>query len=72
MIDTGPLCDRGVVCFRNIIKDTPDHEYYFSYHHTAGDSMSIMNPDDMDSNVVGIASFLYIIADLEKTVRDVK
>ena len=26
----------------------------------------------MDSNVVGIASFLYIIADLDKTVRDVK
>jgi hypothetical protein len=25
----------------------------------------------MDSNVVGIASFLYIIADLDKTVRDV-
>ena len=25
MIDTGPLCDEGVVCFRNIIKDTEDH-----------------------------------------------
>ena len=33
--------------------------------------MSIMNADDMDSNVVGMAAFLYIIADLEKTVRDV-
>ena len=72
MIDTGPLCDRGVPCFRNIIKDTEDHEYYFSYHHTAGDTITIMNPDEMDSNVVGIATFLYIIADLDKTVRDVK
>jgi len=48
----------------NSIQDTADHSFYFKYHHTAGDTMSIMNPDDMDSNVVGIASFLYIIADL--------
>ena len=33
--------------------------------------MSIMDADDMDSNVVGIAAFLYIIADLEQTIRDV-
>ena len=33
--------------------------------------MSIMDKDGMDSNVVGIAAFLYIIADLDKTVRDV-
>ena len=33
--------------------------------------MSVMDPDDMDSNVVGIAAFLYILADLEQTVRDV-
>ena len=56
----------------NTIKDTDDHSFYFRYHHTAGDTISIMNPDETDSNVVGIASFLYIIADLDKTVRDVK
>ena len=33
--------------------------------------MSMMNPDEMDSNVVGIAAFLYIIADLDVTVRSV-
>jgi len=33
--------------------------------------MSMMDPDDLDSNVVGIAAFLYIIADLNSTVRDV-
>ena len=33
--------------------------------------MTIMDKDGMDSNVVGIAAFLYIIADLDKTVRDV-
>ena len=41
------------------------------YHHTAGDSMTMMNADELDSNVAGIAAFLYIIADLDKTVRDV-
>ena len=71
MVDNGPLCDEGVACFKNLIKDTEDHEYYFRYHHTAGDSMSVMNPEEMDSNVLGIATFLYIVADLEKTVRTV-
>lgn len=33
--------------------------------------MTMMNTDDLDSNVVGIAAFLYILADLEKTVRNV-
>ena len=61
----------GVPIFDNKIQDTPDHSYYFRYHHSAGDSMEMMNPDDMDSNVIGIASFLFIIADLDVTVRDV-
>ena len=71
MVDTTPLYELGVPAFKNLIKDTEDHDFYFRYHHTAGDSMTIMNPDEMDSNVVGIAAFLYIIADLDKTVRDV-
>ena len=33
--------------------------------------MTILNPDDMDSNVLGIAAFLYIIADLEVSLRNV-
>lgn len=33
--------------------------------------MSIMNPDEMDSNVLGIAGMLYILADLDKSLRDV-
>ena len=33
--------------------------------------MTMMNTDDLDSNVVGIAAFLYIIADLETTVKNV-
>lgn len=70
-VDTEPLGDKGVPVFDNMIQDTPDHSYYFRYHHSAGDTLSIMDPDDMDSNVVGIAAFLYILADLQKTVREV-
>ena len=33
--------------------------------------MSMMNPDQMDSNVVGIASLLYILGDLDKSLRTV-
>jgi carboxypeptidase Q len=70
--DVEPLYTQGgVPIFNNYIQDTPDHEFYFRYHHSAGDSMLMMNADDLDSNVVGIAAFLFIIADLEQTVRTV-
>jgi carboxypeptidase Q len=68
--DVEPLHEKGVPIFNNMVQDSPDHAFYFRYHHTAGDSMTMMNSDDMDSNVVGIASFLYILADLENSVRD--
>ena len=69
--DIEALGELGVPIFDNVVQDTPDHSFYFKYHHSAGDSMSMMDPDDMDSNVVGIAAFLYILADLDKSVRDV-
>ena len=47
---------------RNIYKD-PNDDYYFRYHHSAGDTMNILDPDQMDSNVFAISSMMYIIAD---------
>jgi len=68
--DVEPLyTEGGVPMLNNIVQDTPDHQFYFKYHHSAGDSMSIMDPDDMDSNVAGIAAMLYIIADLDVSLR---
>lgn len=61
-VDTKPLGDRGVPLMRNIYKD-PNDDYYFKYHHSAGDTMNILNPDEMDSNVFAISSMMYIIAD---------
>jgi len=48
----------------NLIEDTSDHEYYFTYHHSAGDTMSIMDGDLLDGNVLGVAAMFYILADL--------
>ena len=67
-VDTGPLRQRGIPTMINLIEDTPDHEYYFTYHHSAGDTMSIMDPDLLDSNVVGVAAMFYILADLENSI----
>jgi hypothetical protein len=30
--------------------------------------MTMMNADDLDSNVLGVASIFYIIADIENTI----
>jgi carboxypeptidase Q len=62
--DIEDLYPKGVPIFANNVNDTEDSHYYFKYHHSAGDTMEIINPDDLDSNVVGIAALLYIIADL--------
>lgn len=47
---------------RNIYND-PNDDIYFKYHHSAGDTMNILNPDELDSNVFAISSMMYIIAD---------
>ena len=67
-VDTGPLYENGVPVMANVIEDNASHDFYFQYHHSAGDSMTMMNPDDMDSNVAGLAAMFYILADLENTI----
>jgi len=67
-VDTRPLGQSGVPRMINLIKDNETKDYYFQFHHTAGDSMTVMNPDEMDSNVVGIASMFFILADLDQTL----
>lgn len=38
------------------------------FHHTAGDSMTMLNPDELDSNVLGLAALFYIMADMDDTI----
>ena len=64
MQDTTPLFNKGIPVVRNLIKDTPDSKFYFTYHHSAGDTVSILDKDDMDRNVAAIASLFYIIGDI--------
>ena len=66
MMDTAPLLALGVPAVRNEIADTEDREYYFSFHHSAGDTVDVLDADDMDSNVKGIASLFFIIADMDE------
>jgi len=67
-VDTGPLLDLGIPTMINLIEDTEDHKFYFTYHHSAGDSMTMMDADKLDGNVLGIASMFYILADLENSI----
>lgn len=52
----------------NLIQDTEDHRYYFTYHHSAGDSITMMSEEDLDSNVFGIASIFYLLASSEQSL----
>ena len=71
MQDTKPLYGKGIPVVRNLVEDTEDSKYYFSYHHSAGDTVNVLNQDDMDRNVAAIAAMFYIVADLpERLPRD--
>ena len=67
-VDTGPLYQKGVPTMANVVQDNESHDFYFRFHHSAGDSMLMMNADDLDSNVVGLATMFYILADLDETI----
>ena len=65
MADTNPLyLAHKIPMMRNLVNETSDDKYYFKYHHSAADSMNVLDADDMDSNVAAIASLFYIIGDL--------
>lgn len=66
--DTRPLYQNGIPTMINLTEDNATKDFYFQFHHSAGDSITVMNPDEMDSNVVGIAAMFYILADLEQTI----
>ena len=44
-VDTGPLREKGVPTMANVVKDNDSHDFYFQFHHSAGDSMTMMNAD---------------------------
>ena len=64
MVDTTPLANLGVPVMRNRINHTIDNEEYFRVHHTAADSISILDKFGMNRNVIAIASMFYTIGNL--------
>lgn len=66
-VDTTPLYQANIPQMVNLLDDPESESYnerYFYTHHSAADNMGILNKDDMDSNVIGIAQLFYAIADL--------
>eukprot|EP00825_Cyclidium_porcatum_P016059 TRINITY_DN1922_c0_g1_i5.p1 TRINITY_DN1922_c0_g1~~TRINITY_DN1922_c0_g1_i5.p1 ORF type:complete len:274 (-),score=47.21 TRINITY_DN1922_c0_g1_i5:257-1078(-) len=66
--DTVPLEQLGIPSMNNLVQDSATHDFYFTFHHSQGDTMAIMNADDLDDNVIAIASMAYIIADMDQTL----
>lgn len=66
--DISPLISKGVPGMINIVDNDPLNDSYdvdyFNYHHSAADTVSILDPTDMDSNVIGIAQVFYYITNL--------
>jgi carboxypeptidase Q len=64
-VDSGRIGEYGVPMIRNIVDDSSNNDFYFTYHHSAGDSMTMMDPDALDKNAVAIAAMMFLIADME-------
>lgn len=64
--DIGPLAQaalaRGLVV--PLMSPIVDGSRYFVYHHTPADVVERLEPDEVASNVAGIAVMAYVIADL--------
>lgn len=46
-----------------------ENSKYFYYHHTAGDSITIENPDELDRSTILWAAASYVLADLSVTIK---
>lgn len=47
-----------------------ENSKYFYYHHTAGDSITVEDPDALDRSTALFASTLYVLANLDINLRD--
>lgn len=63
-IDAGP--DINVWAKRGFPASSllTDNDKYFWWHHSAGDTMNVLNSDELDKNCALLAAAAYIIADL--------
>lgn len=59
--DLSPMAEKGL---RGAMVAV-DWTRYFDYHHTAADTMDLIEPDDLDFNVAAYAVMLYLAAEYE-------
>eukprot|EP00742_Colponemidia_sp_Colp-10_P005288 GILJ01005649.1.p1 GENE.GILJ01005649.1~~GILJ01005649.1.p1 ORF type:complete len:510 (-),score=81.93 GILJ01005649.1:214-1743(-) len=70
--DIGPMCDDGVPCAALIVLDPFTYKQqgeipdgYFWFHHTPADTITAINPAQLDLCAASLAVWAYSIADLE-------
>ncbi len=44
-------------------------EYYFTFHHTQADTMTVYKPEDLDFTSAIYAAYVHVIANLDKTIE---
>jgi hypothetical protein len=57
--DIGPLCRQGVVC----LGQQSEQQRYFDYHHSARDTIEVVNPRELQLGAVAMAIMAYILAE---------
>lgn len=55
----------NVPTMTNIVNETPDFREYFTTHHTAADTITALNKEGMNRNVVGIAGLMYAVGNFK-------
>lgn len=59
--DIGGLMQLGVPGMSPLTAN----ERYFWYHHSAGDALTVQNPEEMDQCSAMISSFMFVVADMQ-------
>jgi carboxypeptidase Q len=57
---------NNIPIMKNLLEKSEDNKEYYYIHHSLGDSIAALNPDDMDQNATALAIMFYIIADLKE------
>ncbi|KAI9297984.1 Zn-dependent exopeptidase [Neoconidiobolus thromboides FSU 785] len=67
--DISYLCSRGIPC-ASLSSKTENNSTlsYFTFHHTAGDRMEVLKPEQLARNAAMTGGFIYAVADLKETL----
>ena len=57
--DVRPIVDTGAMAFDL----EPDGHHYFDIHHSAGDTLDKIRPDDLRRNAAAIAVLAYLLGE---------